>query len=159
VGRGAGSAARGGSEPRSPRHRIDAIGSELGQTALVDVDRDGDLDWIAGQSNRTGGDVWWWEYRGRTTGRHLMGRAHPTWAPDDVDGDGWVDFLAGKRLLLSSGEPRTKPFLPTTWGRSTPTTPLSPTSTATEGWTRSPTPIRAALSGDRPIRGRRGPPT
>src|SRR5690606_27897804 len=56
--------------PTFEYHRIDNIGNQIGQTALVDLDDDGDLDWIAGQARRTsstgssGGDVWWWEYRG-----------------------------------------------------------------------------------------------
>ncbi len=94
-------------------HRIDAIGSQLGQTALVDVDRDGDLDWISGQADRTGGEVWWWEYRGPDDWvRHSMGRGHTDvgGAAHDVNGDGFVDFLAGSRLLLSTGRPRVEEF-------------------------------------------------
>jgi hypothetical protein len=94
-------------------HRIDAIGSQLGQTALADVDRDGDLDWICGQADRTGGEVWWWEFRGPDEWvRHLMGqgRTDVGGAPLDVDRDGWVDFLAGSRLLLNPRAPRAKPF-------------------------------------------------
>jgi hypothetical protein len=95
-------------------HRIDAIGSELGQTALVDVDRDSDLDWISGESDRTGSRVWWWEYRGPDDWvRHLMGRGNTDvgGAPHDVNGDGFVDFLAGSRLLLSTGRPRQEEFV------------------------------------------------
>ncbi|MGH9341651.1 MAG: hypothetical protein ACRD1R_19210 [Acidobacteriota bacterium] len=50
--------------PEFQYHLIDNIGRQLGQTALADVDNDGDLDWIAGQADRAGGDIWWWEYRG-----------------------------------------------------------------------------------------------
>jgi hypothetical protein len=99
--------------PKFSIHRIDEIGTQLGQTALVDVDRDGDLDWISGQAHRAGGEVWWWEYRGPDEWvRHLMGQGHTDvgGAPHDVNGDGWVDFLAGSRLLVNPGSPAGKPF-------------------------------------------------
>ena len=91
----AGSAAVGSQQPSFPTfsyHRIDNIGSQIGQTALVDVDRDGDLDWIAGQADRTGADVWWWEYETADRWiRHVIGKGFTDvgGAPLDVNGDGW----------------------------------------------------------------------
>ena len=111
--RGLGAGKAGPTGVRFSVHRIDAIGSQLGQTALVDVDGDSDLDWISGQSDRTGGEVWWWEYRGADDWvRHLMGRGNTDvgGAPLDVNADGFVDFLAGSRLLLSTGRPRQEEF-------------------------------------------------
>lgn len=99
--------------PRFARHRIDAIGSRLGQTALADMDRDGDLDWIAGSSASAGGTIWWWEYRGpdRWVRRVIgVGNTDVGGALHDVNGDGWLDMLSGSRLLLSSGDPRSHPF-------------------------------------------------
>lgn len=94
-------------------HRIDGIGSQIGQTALVDVDNDGDLDWIAGQADRTGADIWWWEYQGPDRWvRHAIGKGNTDvgGAPFDVNRDGWIDFLSGSVLLVNSKTPRETPF-------------------------------------------------
>lgn len=99
--------------PAFERHRIDAIGNLLGQTALADIDRDGDLDWVAGTADGAGGDIWWWEYRGPDEWiRHWLGTGHTDvgGAVHDVNGDGWLDVLSGSRLLLNTGRPRTEPF-------------------------------------------------
>ncbi|TSA54433.1 MAG: hypothetical protein D4R45_04060, partial [Planctomycetaceae bacterium] len=37
-----------GEFPEFEFHLIDRIGKQMGQSSLVDVDRDGDLDWITG---------------------------------------------------------------------------------------------------------------
>jgi hypothetical protein len=39
--------------PKFEYHQIARIGNKIGQTSLVDVDKDGDLDWIAGCNGRT----------------------------------------------------------------------------------------------------------
>ena len=44
--------------PRFEAYQIGDVGHSMGQTSLVDVDRDGDLDWVVGQS----GKMWWFEY-------------------------------------------------------------------------------------------------
>ena len=94
-------------------HRIDGIGTQLGQTDLADMDNDGDLDWIAGQADRAGGDIWWWEYQAPDRWvRHLVGKGNTDvgGAAFDVNNDGWVDVLSGSVLLLNSREPWTRPF-------------------------------------------------
>src|SRR5688500_12486675 len=103
----------GGEFPTFALHTIDHFGKSIGQTALVDVDKDGDLDWIAGNASYSGGEVCWWEFRGPNDwARHAMGKGNTDvgGAAFDVNGDGWVDFVAGSVLLLNSGEPRNKPF-------------------------------------------------
>ncbi len=91
--------------PTFSYHRIDNIGSQIGQTALADVDRDGDLDWIAGQADRTGADIWWWEHQTPDRWiRHVLGKGNTDvgGAALDVNRDGWIDFLSGSVLLLNS---------------------------------------------------------
>jgi len=60
--------------PKFEYHQIARIGDKMGQTSLVDVDKDGDLDWIAGCR---GGTIWWFEYKAA-----------------DVDGDGDNDICS-----------------------------------------------------------------
>lgn len=78
----------------------------LGQTSLVDIDKDGDLDWIVGSS---GGSVWWFEYQGADKWiKHDLGEDAMTEAGGtalDVDGDGWVDHVAGQTWYKHSGSP------------------------------------------------------
>jgi len=82
-----------------------------GQTALADVDRDGDLDFITGQQRA---DIFWYEYHdaGRWT-RHILGSESPSEVGGialDVDGDGWVDFAAGGAWYRNPRTPRTASF-------------------------------------------------
>ena len=86
-------------------------GSSWGQTALADVDRDGRLDYITGQ---TRGPIYW--YRRDASDhwtRHKLGDNSPSdvgGAALDVDGDGWVDFVTGGAWYRNTGQPRTQPF-------------------------------------------------
>jgi hypothetical protein len=83
--------------PEFSYHQIDTIGAQLGQTTLADVDNDGDLDWIADQAHRRGGDIWWWEYRAPDDWVwHPLGQGNTDvgGAAHDVNGDGRVDALA-----------------------------------------------------------------
>jgi len=106
-------AARG--EFHFKHHYIDADlpGKEYGQTSLVDVDKDGDLDFITGGKDPQK-HVFWFEYRGPDDWvRHVLGDNHPSdvgGAAFDVDGDGWVDHVSGGVWYRNTGKPREEPF-------------------------------------------------
>lgn len=74
--------------PKFEYHQIVQIGNQMGQTSLVDVDKDGDLDWIAGCN---GGTIRWFEYKGPDNWvRHTLAQKAPTEVGGtafDVDGD------------------------------------------------------------------------
>jgi hypothetical protein len=90
--------------PKFEYHEIARIGNHMGQTSLVDVDKDGKLDWIVGCSH---GDVWWFRYEspdrwirrtiGAGAGTEVGGTAF------DVDGDGWVDQVSGSTWFRNPG--------------------------------------------------------
>jgi len=94
------------------RFRIHEIGrpggNGFGQTAAVDVDRDGDLDFISG---RQFGDVFWFENLGAGKwAQHAIGEKARTdvgGVAFDVDGDGWVDQVSGGTWFRNPGNPRT----------------------------------------------------
>src|SRR5688572_7572442 len=84
--------------PRFTVHRIDNFGKNIGQTALADVDKDGDLDWIAGNASYAGGEISWWEYQGSDKWiRHPLGKGNTDVGGSafDVNRDGWIDFVSG----------------------------------------------------------------
>lgn len=105
-----------GSFPSFTPHTIDHWGKSIGQTALADVDNDGDLDWIAGNASHAGNVanlICWWEFQGPDRWvRHDLGQGNTDvgGAAFDVNGDGWIDFVSGSKLLLNSRKPRTEPF-------------------------------------------------
>lgn len=76
------------------------------QTALADLDNDGKLEYIMG---RQYGPIYWYKYHpdNRWT-RHLLGKRSPSDVGAcvfDVDGDGWVDFVAGGAWYQNSRSP------------------------------------------------------
>ena len=81
-------------------------GANFGQTSAVDVDRDGDLDFISGTQF---GTVYWFEFvtADRWT-QHLIGDDADTdvgGVAFDVDRDGWVDQVSGGTWYRNPGQP------------------------------------------------------
>ena len=99
-----------GAIPRFEYHKIDEIGNSMGQTSLVDIDKDGDLDWVVGERTRT----WWFEYVGPDRWvRHDLGQGNRTdvgGCAFDIDGDGWIDQFCGIGWYRNTGKPRTEAF-------------------------------------------------
>jgi len=96
--------------PEFEYHLIDRVGTQMGQTSLVDIDKDGDLDWVVGERART----WWFEYVGPDKWiRHDVGQGVRTdvgGTAFDIDGDGWIDQFCGEGWYRNTGKPRTEPF-------------------------------------------------
>ena len=96
-------------------HYIDRAlpGDSYGQSSLVDLDRDGDLDFITGgkDAEKT---IYWFEFRRADSWvRHVLGTNHPSdvgGTAIDVDGDGWIDHVTGGVWYRNSRMPRTERF-------------------------------------------------
>lgn len=97
--------------PTFEHHQIARIGNKMGQTSLVDVDKDGDLDWIAGCND---GEIWWFEYSAPDNWvQHTLGHKAPTdvgGTAFDIDGDGWVDQVSGGAWYRNTKKPRQEEF-------------------------------------------------
>ncbi len=92
-------------------HEIGAGGDRVGQTSLVDLDRDGDLDWVFGRL----GTMSWYEFISPNEWKlHEMGQGATTdvgGCPYDVNDDGWMDYIVGDSWYENTGEPREEPFI------------------------------------------------
>jgi hypothetical protein len=82
------------------------------QTGVADIDKDGRLDFIAG--NYEG--IYWWQNPGTLSGqwkKHTIARGSPSdvgGAAMDVDGDGWIDWVSSGFWFQNPGKPTTEPW-------------------------------------------------
>lgn len=92
-------------------HEIDNFRDRMGQTSLVDVDNDNDLDWVFGRF----GDMYWYEYISATDWKlHEIGKGAKTdvgGCAIDINNDGWIDFVVGDSWYENTGNPQTEHFI------------------------------------------------
>jgi hypothetical protein len=93
--------------------RDNSVGDN-GLTALVDIDRDGHLDFVLGGRPFSPSQLYWFEYQGPDRWvRHLVGTNYLSdvgLAALDVDGDGWPDRVCSGVWFRNPGNPREQPF-------------------------------------------------
>lgn len=93
--------------------RADGAG-DYGLTALVDLDRDGDLDFVTGGRQPAPSRLYWFEFQAPDRWmRHLVGTNSASdvgVAALDVDSDGWVDLVCSGVWYRNPGQPRTQEF-------------------------------------------------
>jgi hypothetical protein len=87
---------------------------DYGLTALVDLDRDGDLDFVLGGRQPAPSRLYWFEFKAADQWvRHLVGTNYLSdvgLAALDVDHDGWIDLVCSGVWYRNPGRPRELPF-------------------------------------------------
>jgi hypothetical protein len=87
---------------------------DYGLTALVDLDRDGHLDFVLGGRCSKPSQLYWFEYQAPDRWvQHLVGTNYLSdvgLAAPDVDGDGWIDLVCSGVWYRNPGKPREQPF-------------------------------------------------
>ena len=87
--------------------------NNVAQTALADIDKDGDLDFVDGKRYSDSGEakLVWWEYQTPEKWvRHDVGggqKSNASGAALDIDGDGWIDLISGDSWFRNPQNPRT----------------------------------------------------
>ena len=80
------------------------------QCSLADLNQDGKLDWVTGNSDT----IWWFEYQAADKWiKHVLGFKPITETAGiimDVNGDGYPDFISGQTWFKNTGDP-TKTFI------------------------------------------------
>ena len=96
--------------PEFEFHKIGEYGIRMGQTALIDLDEDGDLDWIFGER----GKLSWFEQKSADEWIfHPLGQGAQTdvgGCPVDINADGKMDYMVGTGWYENTGNPRETPF-------------------------------------------------
>jgi hypothetical protein len=91
----------------------DGVG-DYGLTALVDLDKDGRLDFVTGGRFVKPSTLFWFEYQAPDRwARHVVGTDYQSdvgLAALDVDGDGWTDLVCSGVWYRNTGKPREEPF-------------------------------------------------
>ena len=97
--------------PEFEFHKIGEYGLRMGQTSLIDLDEDGDLDWIFGES----GKMSWFEYISADNWVfHTLGQGAKTdvgGCAIDINRDGKTDFMVGTGWYENTGNPKTNQFI------------------------------------------------
>jgi glucose/arabinose dehydrogenase len=88
---------------------------DYGLTALVDLDRDGDLDFVLGGRGERPARLYWFEYQSPDRWvQHLVGTNYLSdvgLAAHDVDGDGWIDLIASGVWYRNPTRPKEQEFV------------------------------------------------
>jgi hypothetical protein len=92
-------------------YKIDEFKDRMGQTSLVDIDRDGDLDWVFGRF----GNMYYYEYKSPENWElHEIGKGARTdvgGCAHDVNNDDWIDFVVGDSWYENTGKPEEENFI------------------------------------------------
>ena len=87
---------------------------DYGLTALVDLDHDGDLDFVLGGRPFNPSRLYWFEFQSPDRWvQHLVGTNYLSdvgLAALDVDGDGWIDLVCSGVWYRNPGRPREREF-------------------------------------------------